>query len=416
MSNQPPHPESHMMTHGYNPDWSEGSLKVPIFQTSTFAFKTAEDGKRFFELQTGKRKLEEGETPGLIYSRMNNPNLEILERRLVLYEKGAEAACVFESGMAAISTMLLEFLKPGDLLLHSNPLYGGSDGFIYQVLPRFGIEILGFKPTDTKEEIIARVEATGKADRLTFMYIETPANPNNILIDIALCVEVAQHFSSPTKKVITACDNTFMGPIWQSPLEMGVDFTVYSATKYLGGHSDIIAGVCMGSTVGIQRVRKLRSHFGGMSGPHTAWLMLRSLETLQLRMDRQCQTAQVIAQYLRKHEKVESVYYFDQFADPRQEAIYKNQCKAPGAMISFDIKGGEAACFAFLNQLKLIKLAVSLGSTESLAQHPYTMTHANVDEAVKREYNITDKLIRFSVGVEHPDDLIEDLERALGNV
>lgn len=410
------HPESHMMTYGYDPSLSEGSIKPPLFQTSTFVFKTAEEGKAFFEQQNGKRALAEGEKTGLIYSRMNNPNLEILENRLTIYEKGAEDACVFESGMAAISTLLLEFLRPGDLLLYSNPLYGGTDSFVNNILTRYGIKILGFHPTDTKAEIISRVEQTGMADKLAFVYIETPANPNNILIDIQLSKAVANHFSTADKKVYTACDNTFMGPIWQHPLTFGIDFTIYSATKYLGGHSDIIAGACMGSKELIKRVRKMRTNLGGMSGPHTAWLMLRSLETLQLRMERQCKNAQAVSAFLRSHPKIEKVYYFDQFENPTQEAIYKRQNTAPGAMISFDIKGDEAACFRFLNAVKLIKLAVSLGSTESLIEHPKTMTHSGVQESVQKEFNITDKLIRFSVGVEHPDDLIADLSRALEQV
>jgi methionine-gamma-lyase len=417
MSEQFLHPESHMMTHGYNPEWSEGSIKTPIFQTSTFVFKSAEHGKEFFEYQTGKKQLPEGTTQGLIYSRFNNPNLEILESRLTIYEKGAVGACVFESGMAAISTLLMEFLRPGDVLLHSNPLYGGTDSFVNNILTRYGIKVMGFKPSDTKEQIIESVVSAGLADKVAFMFVETPANPNNVLIDIKMCMEVAAHFSTPEKKVITATDNTYMGPLWQSPLTLGCDFTVYSATKYLGGHSDIVAGVCAGSDKNlVGRVRKMRSNMGGMSGPHTAWLMMRSLETLNLRMDRQCSNAQVVAKYLRSHPKVESVYYFDEFTDPKQEAIYKAQCTAPGAMISFDIKGGEAECFRFLNQLKLIKLAVSLGSTESLIQHPHSMTHAGVAESVKQEYNVTEKLIRLSVGVEHPDDLIKDLEVAFNSI
>jgi methionine-gamma-lyase len=411
-----PHPESLMMTHGYNPEWSEGSVKTPIFQTSTFVFKTAEEGKKFFEVVTGKRTLPEGESNGLIYSRFNNPNLEIVESRLAVYEKGSEDACVFESGMAAISTVMLEFMRPGDFVLHSNPLYGGTDTFFKNILTRYHIHSQGFMPGDTEERIMEQIENTGIKDKISILFVETPANPNNILIDIEMCVRIAKRLSTSEKKVIVVADNTYLGPIWQSPLELGADICVYSATKYLGGHSDIVAGACMGSRGMMARVKKLRNNLGGMSGPHTAWLLTRSLETLKLRMDRQCENAKVLAKYLRSHPKVEKVYYLDQFEDPEQERIYKSQCSEPGAMISFDMKGGEAECFLFLNNLKLIKLAVSLGSTESLIQHPYSMTHAGVPENIKAQINVTEKLIRFSVGVENTADLILDMNEAFSKI
>lgn len=407
-------PESHMMTHGYNPEWSEGSIKTPIFQTSTFVFKSAEEGKAFFEVVTGKRTLPAGETNGLIYSRFNNPNLEIVESRLALYEKGAEDACVFESGMAAISTVMLEFMRPGDVVLHSNPLYGGTDTFFKNILSRYNIQSQGFMPWDKEDDILSAIDVAGIQDKISVIFVETPANPNNVLIDIAMCVRIAKKLSTPEKEVIVVADNTYMGPIWQHPLTLGADICVYSATKYLGGHSDIVAGACMGSRSNIARVKKMRNNLGGMSGPHTAWLLTRSLETLKLRMDKQCENAKVLAKYLRNHPKIEKVYYFDQFEDAEQERIYKAQCSEPGAMISFDIKGDEKTCFSFLNKLKLIKLAVSLGSTESLIQHPYSMTHAGVPEDIKAKINVTEKLIRFSVGVENPKDLIEDIDQAFG--
>lgn len=412
MSKSKIHPESLMMTHGYNPEWSEGSIKTPIFQTSTFVFKTAEEGKAFFEVATGKRSLPEGETNGLIYSRLNNPNLEIVEARLAVYEKGAQEACVFESGMAAISTVMLEYMRPGEFVLHSNPLYGGSDTFFKTILSRYNINSQGFMPWDTEDTILQSIESAGIIDKISTIYVESPANPNNMLIDIEMCVRIARRLSTPDKKIIVIADNTYMGPIWQHPLTLGVDICVYSATKYLGGHSDIVAGACMSTHENIARIKRMRNNLGGMSGPHTAWLLTRSLETLKLRMDKQCENAQVLSTYLRNHPKVEKVYYFDQFDDKEQERIYKAQCVAPGAMISFDIRGGEAACFSFLNKLKLIKLAVSLGSTESLMQHPYTMTHAGVPDELKNKINVTDKLIRFSVGIENPEDIINDIAQA----
>ena len=412
MSEKNVHPETLMMTLGYNPEWSEGSVKTPIFQTSTFVFKSAEEGKRFFEVITGKKALEPGTTNGLVYSRFNNPNLEIVEGRLAVYEKGAEDACVFESGMAAISTVMLEFMRPGEVVLHSNPLYGGTDTFFKAILSRYHIGSHGFMPGDKEADILSAIEAAGIKDKISVIFVETPANPNNVLIDIAMCVSIAKKLSTPDKKILVVADNTYMGPIWQHPIPMGADICVYSATKYLGGHSDIVAGACMGSKEHIARIKKMRNNLGGMSGPHTAWLLTRSLETLKLRMEKQCENAKVLAKYLRSHPRVERVYYFDQFEDAEQERLYKAQCSEPGAMISFDVKGGEAECFKFLNKLKLIKLAVSLGSTESLIQHPYSMTHAGVPEDIKAKINVTDKLIRFSVGVENPLDLIADIDQA----
>jgi methionine-gamma-lyase len=412
MSEKNVHPESLMMTLGYNPEWSEGSVKTPIFQTSTFVFKSAEEGKRFFEVITGKKALEPGTTNGLVYSRFNNPNLEIVEGRLAVYEKGAEDACVFESGMAAISTVMLEFMRPGEVVLHSNPLYGGTDTFFKAILSRYHIGSHGFMPGDKEADILSAIEAAGIKDKISVIFVETPANPNNVLIDIAMCVSIAKKLSTPDKKILVVADNTYMGPIWQHPISMGADICVYSATKYLGGHSDIVAGACMGSKEHIARIKKMRNNLGGMSGPHTAWLLTRSLETLKLRMEKQCENAKVLAKYLRSHPRVERVYYFDQFEDAEQERLYKAQCSEPGAMISFDVKGREAECFKFLNKLKLIKLAVSLGSTESLIQHPYSMTHAGVPEDIKAKINVTDKLIRFSVGVENPLDLIADIDQA----
>jgi methionine-gamma-lyase len=314
--------------------------------------------------------------------------------------------------MAAISTVMLEFMRPGDVVLHSNPLYGGSDTFIKAILSRYHIGSHGFMPGDKEEDILRAIEAAGIKDKISVIFVETPANPNNVLIDIAMCVSIAKKLSTADKKVLVVADNTYMGPIWQHPIPMGADICVYSATKYLGGHSDIVAGACMGSKEHIARIKKMRNNLGGMSGPHTAWLLTRSLETLKLRMDKQCENAKVLAKYLRNHPKIERVYYFDQFEDAEQERLYKAQCSEPGAMISFDVKGGEAECFKFLNKLKLIKLAVSLGSTESLIQHPYTMTHAGVPDDIKAKINVTDKLIRFSIGVENPLDLIADIDQA----
>ena len=406
-------PESLMMTYGYKPSLSEGAIKCPIFQTSTFVFQTAEEGKAFFEVAYGHRSKHEGEELGLIYSRINNPDLEILENRLSLWDE-AEACAVFESGMAAITTVLLAFLKPGDYVLMSSPLYGGTDHFIKKILPQFGIHSITFGVGQRKEEIIAAIDAQDLGAKIALVFAETPANPTNDLIDIAMCKAIAQHYSTPEKEIYVAIDNTYMGPLWQHPLKHGADLVLYSATKYIGGHSDVIAGACLGSASLMAHVRGLRTFLGNMASPNTGWLLLRSLETLKLRMDAQAKNAVAVASFLNLHPKVEKVYYLGNLtpAAGRAYEIKQAQCLSDGAMIAFDIKGGEPEAFAFLNALQLIKLAVSLGSTESLAEHPATMTHVDVDADLKKELGISEKMIRLSVGVEHPDDIIQDLSQA----
>ncbi len=409
-------PESLMMTYGYKPELSEGAIKCPIFQTSTFVFKTAEEGKAFFELAYGLREKSPKEELGLIYSRINNPNLEILENRLCLWDKADDCA-VFESGMSAISTVLLEFLKPGDLLVYSNPLYGGTDHFIQHFLDKIGVHTIGVMPNQNIKEVTQMIEDSGKADKLAMIYLETPANPTNDIVDIDGFGNIAKTYSTEDKKVLVAVDNTYMGPLWQHPLQCGADLVLYSATKYIGGHSDLIAGAVLGNAELMIRVKTLRTFLGNMVSPHTAWLMLRSLETLKVRMDQQTQNAQIVAEYLKDHPKVNKVHYLGLLKEGTEAfAIYKKQCSAPGAMVSFDIVGGEKEAFTFLNNLKLMKLAVSLGSTESLAEHPKTMTHAGVDELQRKEMKITDQLVRLSIGVESAKDLIWDLDQALEKV
>jgi methionine-gamma-lyase len=408
-------PESLMMSYGYKPSLSEGAIKCPIFQTSTFVFTSAMEGKRFFELAYGLREKDKGEELGLIYSRLNNPDLEILENRLCLWD-GAEDCAVFESGMSAISTALMEFMAPGDLLLYSRPVYGGTDHFINHFLKKLNIMSVGFHATDSKEQIIERINATGRGDRLTMIHIETPANPTNALIDIEMCAEIKNHFTTEEKPVVLSVDNTYMGPLWQHPLKHGADLVLYSATKYIGGHSDVIAGACLGSKALMARVKGLRTFLGNMAGPWTGWLLMRSLETLKVRMEEQAKNAEHVANFLQNHPKVEKVYYLGFITDPREKEILDRQYSSNGAMISFDIKGGEKEAFKFLDSLELIKLAVSLGGTESLAEHPQTMTHADVPHEDKEIMHISEKLVRLSVGVENYNDLIFDIDQALNKL
>ncbi|MDG1659342.1 MAG: PLP-dependent transferase, partial [Crocinitomicaceae bacterium] len=358
-------PESLMMSYGYKPALSEGAIKCPIFQTSTFVFNKAEEGKRFFEVAYGLKEKEEGEELGLIYSRLNNPDLEILENRLCLWDQ-AEDCAVFESGMSAISTAMMEFMEPGDVLLYSKPVYGGTDHFINHFLKKYKIEAIGFMAGETEEMIIDRIVSAGMGERISMIHIETPANPTNALIDIEMCSRIKKYFSTASKDVILSVDNTYMGPLWQHPLQHGADIVLYSATKYIGGHSDVIAGACLGSQELISRVKGLRTFLGNMAGPWTGWLLMRSLETLKVRMDQQAANAKVVADFLNTHPKVENVYYLGNVADhgsSSEKEILTKQFSSYGAMIAFDVKGNEADAFAFLNNLKLIKLAVSLGGT-----------------------------------------------------
>jgi len=416
MSDKNMSPETQMLGYGYKPALSEGSVKCPIFQTSTFVFKSAEEGKAFFEMAHGKAG-HEGKEMGLIYSRINNPDMEILEERLKLWD-GGEAAAVFSSGMSAIATSLLTYLRPGDLLLYSNPIYGGTHKFIHHVLTSFGIEILGFRAGQEKEEIQKILLDSGMQDKLKMIYVETPANPTNDLIDIEMCVSIAQAFSKPEKQVMVTVDNTYMGPLWQHPLKHGADIVLYSATKYIGGHSDVIAGAAVGNKTVIKSIKKMRTVLGTMTDPNTCWLLMRSLETLKIRMEEAARNAEKVARFLINHPKVEKVYYLGYTADqhPRQLAIFQRQYLSNGAMISFDVRGGEKEAFIFLNNLRHIKLAVSLGGTESLAEHPATMTHADVPFEEKESYKITGKMVRLSIGIENANDIINDIEQALEEV
>ena len=410
----PLHPESLMMSYGYKPEWSEGAAKTPIFQTSTFVFRNAEEGRAFFEMAQGKREPGPGEMQGLIYSRLNNPDLEIAEDRLSLWDR-AEDCALFASGMAAISTTLLTFLRPGDLLAASEPLYGGTHHLVNWLLPQLGVRVVRFGCAADEKKIEERIAAAGGG--LAFVLIETPANPTNDLIDISMCARLAARHSTAERPVPLAVDNTFLGPLFQHPLEHGADIVLYSATKYIGGHSDLIAGAALGSAALIEQIRAFRTLLGTQTDPWTGWLLMRSLETLQVRMLRQAGSAHAVAEFLAGHPKVGRVNYLGRLAPGTpQHSLYEQQCMGPGAMISFEVKGGVEAAYRFLNALELIHLAVSLGSTESLAEHPMTMTHSEATPEENCSTGITEGLVRVSVGLEHPDDLILDLSQALQKV
>lgn len=409
-------PESLMMSYGYDSKLSEGAIKCPIFQTSTFVFESAEDGKAFFEVAYGLREKGPSEELGLIYSRLNNPDLEILEDRLCLWD-GAEAGAVFESGMAAIATSLLTFVRPGDALLHSEPLYGGTEYLVRHYLPELGVTPVGFPAGQPITELADDIRQRIGKRRVAAAFIETPANPTNALVDIAAVAELAGSLKQDGARPVVMVDNTFLGPLWQHPLRHGADLVIYSATKFIGGHSDVIAGACLGRAEPLKRVRAMRTFFGTMAGPWTGWLLLRSLETLKMRMTAQMKNARYVADFLAEHPKVTAVHYLGHMneRDPLY-AAYRRQCVAPGSLISFELDGGEPAAFRFLNALELVQLAVSLGGTESLAEHPATMTHSDVPPQEQSRMGITPGMVRLSVGVEHFEDILADLGSALARV
>ena len=410
-------PATLMMGLGYDPMLSEGSLKPPIFLTSTFAFESAAAGKRFFEHITGKR---EGPADGLVYSRFNGPNQEIVEDRLAVWD-GAEDCLVFSSGMSAIATMLLALVGQNDVIVHSGPLYAATETLIARILSRFGVSFVDFPAGATREEIddiLARAQtlADEKGGKVALVYLESPANPTNALVDVEAVRAARDAAFTGEQKPAIAIDNTFLGPLWQQPLKQGADLVVYSLTKYAGGHSDLVAGGVSGSQTLINSIRPMRNTIGTICDPNTAWMLLRSLETLELRMSRAGENALKVCTFLRDHPKVEGLGYLGFISDARQKDIFDRHCTGAGSTFSLFIKGGEAESFRFLDALRIAKLAVSLGGTETLASHPAAMTHLSVPDERKRALGITDNLVRVSIGIENADDLIADFAQALDAV
>jgi methionine-gamma-lyase len=413
-------PETQMMGFGYDPSLSEGSLKPPIFLTSTFVFKTAQDGKDFFDFTSGRREPVAGQSSGLVYSRFNNPNLEVLEDRLALWEEG-ETAAVFSSGMSAIATVLLTHVRPGDVILMSQPLYGGTETLIEKTLPSFGVSAVGFNLGHDRDAVtqaaeLALKKAAETHGRVCLVMVETPANPTNSLVDLNLMKEISAMLGKRQAggRPPVVVDNTFLGPVFQRPLGFGADLVMYSLTKYVGGHSDLVAGGVVGSREAVGPVKKLRGALGTQLDPNTAWMLMRSMETLSLRMHKSAQNAALVAEYLRTHQKIATVNYLGFLSpdDPRH-AVFERQCESPGSTFGFTVKGGEAEAFRLLDALQVIKLAVSLGGTESLISHPASTTHSGVPKQTRDRLGITDGLIRISVGIEDAGDLIADLSAAL---
>jgi len=406
-------PETLMMGYGYDPFLSEGAVKPPVFLTSTFAFRSAAEGKRFFEWAYGLKQRDPERDPemGLIYSRLNNPDLEILENRLAAWEN-AEAGLAFSSGMSAITTAVLGLVEPGEEIVSTNPVYGGTDFFFEHVCPRLKIQV---HRVTTGSGAVAEVERllAERAGRVRLVYAETPSNPTNSMVDLAALAAAAHAASRAERETLLMVDNTFLGPLFQQPLALGADLSVYSATKFIGGHSDVVAGALLGPGRLLKDVAVHRTIFGSMAEPFTGWLLMRSLETLAVRMRRQEENALALVALLKAHPAVTRVFYPGEMDDPLQTAIWKRQCSGSGSLISFEIAGGEAEAFRVLDGFEICKLAVSLGGTESLVEHPSTMTHSDLDEETKRLAGITPAMIRVSVGIEDLEDLKADLQGAL---
>lgn len=410
-------PETLMLGYGYDPALSEGAVKPPVFLTSTFVFTSAEHGKEFFDYVAGRREPPKGQAAGLVYSRFNHPNAEIVEDRLAIFEE-AEAGLLFSSGMSAIATTILAFARPGDVILHSQPLYGGTETLIAKTLANLGMHAVGFGDGCDEAGVRAAATEARALGRVAVLMVETPSNPLNTLVDLALMRRVADEIGAGQEGApVVVCDNTLLGPLFQQPLRHGADVSVYSLTKYVGGHSDLIAGAALGSRERMRPVRLLRSAIGTGLDPHSCWMLGRSLETLTLRMTRASENASAAAAALDDHPKIVRVHHLGRLPEgSRSAAVFAAQSMAPGSTFSFDVAGGEAEAFRMLNALQVFKLAVSLGGTESLACHPASTTHSGVPKAVRDRLGVTDATIRVSVGVEHPDDVVADLLQALDAV
>ncbi|MBZ6075412.1 cystathionine gamma-synthase family protein [Microvirga puerhi] len=411
-------PETLMLGYGYDPSLSEGAVKPPVFLTSTFVFTSAEHGKEFFDYVAGRREPPKGETAGLVYSRFNHPNAEIVEDRLAIFEE-TEAGLLFSSGMSAISTAILAFARPGDVILHSQPLYGGTETLIAKTLANFGIQSTGFGDGTDEAGIRAAAKDAQAKGRISVILIESPSNPLNTLVDIALIRRVADDIAAAQDghRPVIMCDNTLLGPLYQKPIKHGADISLYSLTKYVGGHSDLIAGAALGSKELMKPVRLLRSAIGTQLDPHSCWMIGRSLETLALRMNAANRNGEIVAKFLSEHPKVTKVHHLAYLPEGSQaKKAYEAQCTAPGSTFSFDVVGGEPEAFKVLNALQVFKLAVSLGGTESLISHPASTTHSGVPKETRDRLGVSDATIRVSIGIEHPDDLVADLSQALATL
>jgi cystathionine beta-lyase/cystathionine gamma-synthase len=400
-------PETAVLTRGFDPQLSVGSARPPVYRSSTYVFSSPEAAERAFGIVLGKIRPFSNESPDLIYARLNHPNAQILEDQLVPLERGASAAAVFNSGMAAIFTVIMGLLERGRSLLYTQPLYGGTQHLIHQVLEPLGFATKPLRAGDTAG-ITQAIEAS---DDLGLVLIETPSNPTLVMTDLAAAAEaVRRHPNRP----LLAVDNTLLGPTFQHPLVRRADLVIYSATKFLGGFSDLLAGAVLAADAElIQRLSGMRALFGNILQADECWILNSRLSTVRLRMDRQSKNAQRIAEQVTTHPRVKHVFYPSLFTDPEQISIRDAQTDYPGSLFSLELQGGRLAAFDFLRRLQIGRNAVSLGGVETLACHPRTTTHSELSEDELTAAGITDSLVRISVGTEHWRDLLEDFTRAL---
>jgi methionine-gamma-lyase len=390
-----------------------------VFRSSTYVFSSPEAAERAFDIMGGRAQRTLEENVDLVYSRFNHPNAQILEDQIMPLEPGANAAAVFNSGMAAIMTALLAVLQPGDSIIYTVPIYGGTQTLIQGFLQPFGIQGIPVTAGDSR----GIEQAIQNAKRLRVILIETPANPTIVMTDIRHACEAAanlaakQNGSGMAERPLVMIDNTFLGPAFQHPLVLGADVSLYSATKYLGGFSDIIGGVALArDTALMNKIRSKRSLFGNILQPDECWILDTRLPTVGLRMNRQSKNAQRVAEKLVDHPKVKRLYYPTLFQDAEQTRIYKEQCDYPGGLLSIDLHGGKRAAFDFLRSLKLARNAVSLGGAETLACHPRSTTHSAWSAEDLDEAGIGEGLVRVSFGIEDWRDLLADFEAALERV
>ena len=402
-------PETAAVRAGYDPRDGANAAKPPIYMTSTFAYASAQQAKDIHEAYFDGTGPEVGGA-GHIYARLGHPNLDMVETRLAALD-GAEAAAVFNSGMATNTAIALAHVRPGDSVVHSRPIYGGTDGLYNNLMPQLGVHSFDFTDGCDEANIMMAVSAARAAGPLKLIVIETPANPTAALVDIAMVVRIAADIEP---RPLVVVDNTLLGPLMQRPIGMGVDLCMTALTKYCGGHSDLLAGGVSGRKALIDQLRLLRTTLGSHLDPYTCWLLLRSMESVHVRVERAMDNARIIAEFLRDHPKVASVTYLGFVAaGTPQRAVYERQCKAAGSTFSFRVKGGEAEAFRLLDRLRLLRFAVSLGGSETLITHPATTTHYAVPKAQRDGVGIDDATLRLSVGIEHVDDLIDDLRQAL---
>jgi len=408
-------PATKVLTEGFDPHLSLGSARPAVFRSSTYVFDSPEAAEHAFDVTSGRTRLRQGESSDLIYSRFNHPNAEMLEDQIVNLEKGATSALAFNCGMAAIVTSLFTFLRPGQSVVYTIPIYGGTQHFVQDCLSQWGVA--GIPVLSGRADRLNR--AIRSARKLGAVLLETPANPTLIMTDIQQVCDTIASLKIPKggARPLVMLDNTMLGPAFQHPLVLGVDLVLYSGTKYLSGFSDMLAGIALARDPElIRKIRSTRGLFGTILQPDECWMLAGRLPTVRLRMDKASIDAQRIAERLVENKKIKRILYPTLFIDPEQKRIYAAQCDYPGGMLSLEIDGGKRAAFNFLRHLKIARNAVSLGGVETLVCHPKTTTHSGFTEEEFRQAGITDGLVRVSIGIEHWRDLLADFEQALAQV